>query len=282
MADRGTLLAERLAATRQRTLDLYAPLAHEHLVGQPAAFLSPPLWDLGHIGAYEELWLARRVGGHPALHPELDDVYDAFETPRARRGDVEILDEAAAHRYLATVRERALEALEASDLDDPGRPLLAGGFVFEMVAEHEAQHTETVLQALQVLPAGAYRPPARRADPGGRALRRSRVVRAARRALRHGRAGRGLRLRLRAAAAHPRAGGLRDRPRPGQRGGVARLHAPTAATGAPSCGARRAGRGAPRRTRRRRSTGERDGEGGWLVRYFDEIAPVAPDRPCAT
>ena len=34
-----------------------------------------------------------------------------------------------------------------------------------MVAEHEAQHTETVLQALQMLPAGAYRPPRRRATP---------------------------------------------------------------------------------------------------------------------
>lgn len=165
VADRGTLLAERLAATRERTLELYAPLDHEHLVTQVSALLSPPLWDLGHIGAYEELWLARRVAGDAPLHPDLDDVYDAFETPRPRRGEVEILDEAATHDYLRTVRRRSLEVLEGSELDDPERPLLADGFVFEMVAEHEAQHTETVLQALQMLPAGAYRPPRRRQAP---------------------------------------------------------------------------------------------------------------------
>jgi gamma-glutamyl hercynylcysteine S-oxide synthase len=166
--DRGTLLGERLAAVRERTLELYAPLDHEHLVAQVSELLSPPLWDLGHIGAYEELWLARRVAGDPPLHPELDDVYDAFETPRSRRGGAPILDEASARDYLGAVRGRSLEVLEASDLDDPARPLLRDGFVFEMVAEHEAQHTETVLQALQMLPAGAYRPPRRRTTPPAR------------------------------------------------------------------------------------------------------------------
>ncbi len=165
MVDRGTLLGDRLAAIRQRTLELFAPLGHEHLVTQVSTLMSPPLWDLGHIGAYEELWLARRVAGDAALHPELDDVYDAFETPRQRRGDVEILDEAAAHAYLRAVRERSLEVLEDSDLNDPRTPLLADGFVFEMVAEHEAQHTETVLQALQMLPPGAYPPPRRPRAP---------------------------------------------------------------------------------------------------------------------
>jgi iron(II)-dependent oxidoreductase len=163
--DLGTVLAGRLGATRQRTLDLFAPLAHEYLVGQPDALLSPPLWDLGHIAAYEELWIARRLVGHASLHPALEDVYDAAETPRRVRGQVAILDEAAARRYLEVVRERSLDALAASDLADAADPLAHGGFVFEMVAEHEAQHTETILQALQILPAGAYRPEARRALP---------------------------------------------------------------------------------------------------------------------
>ena len=159
-----TVLAQRLHATRDRTLTLLAPLPHEHLVGQPSALLSPPLWDLGHIAAYEELWLARRLSRHAPLHPTLEDVYDAGETPRRMRGDVAILDEPAARRYLGLVRRRSLEALAACDLDSDD-PLIAGGFVFEMVAQHEAQHTETILQALQMLPPGAYRPPGRGALP---------------------------------------------------------------------------------------------------------------------
>jgi iron(II)-dependent oxidoreductase len=160
-------LAERLQDTRARTLALFAPLPHEHLVRPPSPLLSPPLWDLGHIGAYEELWLARRVAGRPPLHPELDEAYDAFETPRATRGDVRILSEREARDYLDRVRGRSLEALARADLAPDGPPLTAGGFVFEMVAEHEAQHAETVLQALQMLPAGAYLPAGRRPPPPG-------------------------------------------------------------------------------------------------------------------
>jgi iron(II)-dependent oxidoreductase len=147
---------------------LLEPLSPEEMARQADPIMSPPLWDLGHIAAYEELWLVRRLSGAPSLHPDLQDVYDAFETPRSRRGDAPMLDEAAARAYLGAVRERTLEQLARADLSEGADPLTAAGFVFEMVAEHEAQHTETVLQALQMLPAGGYRPPSRRDLPGAR------------------------------------------------------------------------------------------------------------------
>lgn len=165
MDDRQTVLAGRLERTRRRTLELFAPLPAERLGASPSAILSPPLWDLGHIAAYEDLWLARNVAGRPSLHPELQDVYDAFETPRRRRADVAILGESAAYDYLRAVRETSLEVLAATPLDGDDR-LTADGAVFDMVAQHEAQHTETVLQAFQLMPAGAYVPPARRPAPG--------------------------------------------------------------------------------------------------------------------
>ena len=161
----GTMLADRLEATRRRTLDLFAPLPHEHLVRQPSPLLSPPVWDLGHIAAYEELWLVRRIGGRPGLHPELDALYDAAETPRADRGSAPLLPPGEARAFLREVRERALDVLAGSDLGDDADPLTRRGFAFEMVAQHEAQHTETVLQALQMLPAGAYVPERRRTLP---------------------------------------------------------------------------------------------------------------------
>jgi iron(II)-dependent oxidoreductase len=157
-----TALAGRLEATRARTRDLLAPLSAEDMARQHSPLLSPPLWDLGHIAAYEELWLVRRLTGAPSLHPELEDVYDAVETPRAKRSEAPILDGPRAERYLDDVRARALAALAAADLSDDAGPLTAKGFVFDMVAQHEAQHTETVLQCLQMLPAGRYEPPRRR------------------------------------------------------------------------------------------------------------------------
>ena len=164
----GTVIADRLEGTRRRTLDLFAPLPGPHLVRQPSPLLSPPVWDLGHIAAYEELWLVRRIGGRPARHPELDALYDAAETPRRDRGTAPLLPPDAARAFLRDVREASLEVLAASDLGDEAHPLTRRGFAFEMVVEHEAQHTETVLQALQLLPPGAYVPEGRRALPGAR------------------------------------------------------------------------------------------------------------------
>jgi iron(II)-dependent oxidoreductase len=158
-------LAERLTTTRKRTLALYEPLAGGDIARTPDPVMSPPLWDLGHIAAYEELWLACRLTGHTSLHPELQQAYDAFETPRARRTSIRLLNERECRDYLDRVRERSLEALAVVDLDPDGPPLTADGFVFEMVAEHEAQHTETVLQTLQMFGDGTYRPPRRRHLP---------------------------------------------------------------------------------------------------------------------
>ncbi|HLE85644.1 MAG TPA: SUMF1/EgtB/PvdO family nonheme iron enzyme, partial [Thermoanaerobaculia bacterium] len=70
--------------------------------------------------------------------------------------------------YLGRVRERALETLERwAEEGAKGDRLLAGGFAFELVAEHEEQHHETVLQALQVMAEPPYVPALRRKLPPG-------------------------------------------------------------------------------------------------------------------
>jgi iron(II)-dependent oxidoreductase len=51
---------------------------------------------------------------------------------------------------LAEVRERTLEVLDEIELD-PDEPLLADGFVYEMLLAHEHQHNETMLQLLQMV-----------------------------------------------------------------------------------------------------------------------------------
>ena len=53
------------------------------------------------------------------------------------------------------VRARTLEVLDEIDLES-GDPLLAHGFVYEMLLAHEYQHNETMLQLLQMIE--AYEP----------------------------------------------------------------------------------------------------------------------------
>ena len=64
---------------------------------------------------------------------------------------------------------RTLGLLEATDLGESGDALLADGFVYELVLRHEQQHSETILQTLQIMTTEPYEPPARRGSaPAGR------------------------------------------------------------------------------------------------------------------
>jgi len=103
---------EALQETRRRTLALVASVSDEDLERVHSPLMSPLVWDLAHIAAYEDLWLVHRYGDRPLLRDDLAATYDAFETPRAARGDIQLLGPAHAREYLHEVRARALEVIE--------------------------------------------------------------------------------------------------------------------------------------------------------------------------
>ena len=63
-----------LAGVRARTLALVSALSEAQLTRVHSPIMSPLVWDLGHIAAYEDLWLAHRYGELALLRPELADV----------------------------------------------------------------------------------------------------------------------------------------------------------------------------------------------------------------
>src|ERR687898_3244122 len=121
--------ADALAEARERTLALVAPLSDADVESQHTEIMSPLAWDLAHIAAYEELWLVHRHGGQPLSRPELAAMYDAFETPRAVRGDLPLLDREQALQYLADVRDRTLDVLAERGAGN--------GQLIELVLRHE-------------------------------------------------------------------------------------------------------------------------------------------------
>jgi gamma-glutamyl hercynylcysteine S-oxide synthase len=148
-------LTDALAEGRARTLALVEAVSDADVETQHTELMSPLVWDLAHIAAYEELWLVHRHAGEPLSHPELSAMYDAFETPRAVRGDLPLLDRAQALDYLEDVRRRV-----------PG----GESFIHELVLRHEQQHGETMLQAIELArlsPAPAVPRALLPAAPGG-------------------------------------------------------------------------------------------------------------------
>ncbi len=162
MTDTDTIrrtLAAHLEGARQHTRALLAPLSDDHVHGQVVDHLSPLVWDVGHIGNVEELWLLRHLEGRAPADTALDQLYNAFDQPRPVRGSLPLLPRVEALAYLDEVRGEVLACLDRLDVrsDDPH---LADGAVHRMIVQHEQQHQETMLQAIGIRPELAYAPAA--------------------------------------------------------------------------------------------------------------------------
>lgn len=158
-------VVEALEDARGRTLALVASVSDDDLERVHSPLMSPLVWDLAHIAAYEDLWLVHRYGERPLHREGLAAMYDAFETPRAVRGDLPLLGPGQAREYLAEIRARTLEVIDERGIGD--------GTLHEMVLRHEHQHDETMLQTLMLAHLDGYSLSGRRDPPAPGASRRS-------------------------------------------------------------------------------------------------------------
>jgi len=144
-----TRIVADLERARARTRGLTDVLDDAELVRQHSRLMSPLVWDLAHIGNQEELWLLRDIGGREPILPEtVDQLYDAFQHPRADRPSLPLLDPGESRSYVVDVRSKVLDLIERTPLR--GRRLTERGFVFGMIAQHEQQHAETMLATHQL------------------------------------------------------------------------------------------------------------------------------------
>ncbi len=168
-SDARETLVQQLEEARERTRLLLGPVSEEDLTAQHDRIMSPLIWDYGHIGNYEELWLLQKARGKTLSKRELYDMYDASLHPREERPSLELLNREDADLYLDAVRKAVLETLEGANFDGDD-PLLKDGFVYNMILQHEAQHNETMLQTLQLKRGTTYEPKASIELPAGRPI----------------------------------------------------------------------------------------------------------------
>jgi iron(II)-dependent oxidoreductase len=153
-----------LTEARARTLLLLDSLTEEDLRLQHDPLMSPIVWDLAHIGHFEEVWLRENLRSVDSGSAGLRGIYNPFENPRATRDGLELPTISECRDYLAAVRRAVLEELDALPMTN-ATPLLAEGFVFRMVLQHEYQHNETILQTLQLKQGDSYPAPRQLAGP---------------------------------------------------------------------------------------------------------------------
>jgi iron(II)-dependent oxidoreductase len=158
-----TTIARLLMEARERTLALISTVSEDDLRKQHDPLMGPILWDLGHIGHFEELWLDRNLDGKVEF-VEMPGMYNPFEHPRRVRGGLPLPTLSGTLASMAEIRERVMERLECVDLGSED-PLLRDGYVYQLVLQHEYQHNETMLQTLQLKTGAPYAPAQRREAP---------------------------------------------------------------------------------------------------------------------
>ena len=83
-----SVLREMLLAARARTLLLAEDLNGERLLGPQLSIVNPPLWEIGHVGWFQEHWCLRyQRGGALAssILDHADDLYNSATVPHATR-----------------------------------------------------------------------------------------------------------------------------------------------------------------------------------------------------
>jgi iron(II)-dependent oxidoreductase len=122
------LLSLALMDARNHTLHLLgryeAALGADDFEVPLLAELNPPLWELGHVGWYQEWWLARNVQRHRGAslrsaccpsgfhRARADTCGDPSRAQHAHRWELELPDFGSIKTYLLDTLETSLELLE--------------------------------------------------------------------------------------------------------------------------------------------------------------------------
>jgi gamma-glutamyl hercynylcysteine S-oxide synthase len=155
-------LAKELVRVRGMTLDLFHAYETAGVLDVPRGDeFNPPLWELGHIGWFQQWWIGRNQQRHrgtacepdharlPCPHLTLaswgDDWYNSSTMPHAQRWDLPLLPPQAAKDYLGCTLEQTLQCLaKAGDGDEDL-------YFYRLVLLHEAMHFEAGVYMAQAL-----------------------------------------------------------------------------------------------------------------------------------
>ena len=139
-------LSVALRDARDYTLALYAHLTPEQVRLPYLRCVNPPLWEMAHVGWFQEFWCLRYRQSREPLPSRLancDPILNSAIIPHAERWNLPQLTPEVVRAFLQRGFDDTLEALEHSDEDRR--------YFFTLALYHEDMHAEAMLMTLQTL-----------------------------------------------------------------------------------------------------------------------------------
>ena len=159
-ADR-ELLSLALMDARNHTLHLFSQyqkaLGAVNFAVPMLATLNPPMWELGHVGWFQEWWIARnmqRASGerceptHTRLasnEPNADRWWDSTRVEHASRWALDLPDADSTRSYLLDTLESTLDLLHKTESSDDAL------YFYRLCLFHEDMHGEAMVHMAQTL-----------------------------------------------------------------------------------------------------------------------------------
>lgn len=156
------VLAAQLVRVRGITIEIFDAYEAAGALDVPQGEeFNPPLWELGHIGWFQQWWVGRNQQRHlgaacdpehprlPCPHLELashgDDWYNSSTMPHMQRWDLPLLSPHDAKDFLQATLAQTLQCLAQAGRGDDDL------YFFRLVLLHEAMHIEAAVYMAQAL-----------------------------------------------------------------------------------------------------------------------------------
>lgn len=140
------MLAEDLLDSRERTARVTSALRNERLLGPKLSIVNPPLWEIGHVGWFQERWCLRlREDGSlsGSILPGADALYDSSAVAHDTRWDLPLPPLSSTLKYLAEVLAAVLDRIDR----EPENESLA--YYVRLATFHEDMHAEAFYYTCQ-------------------------------------------------------------------------------------------------------------------------------------
>ena len=138
-------LIAALTDARRFELELFEGLTDSQLLGEKGHFLEPPIWEIGHVGWFQEYWILRHLDRAEPLLPGSDGIYDSFNVSYRLRWDHPYPSRTETLNYIARVLERAVGRLDSRE------PTADERYFYTLAALHEGMHAENLTLIHQTL-----------------------------------------------------------------------------------------------------------------------------------
>jgi iron(II)-dependent oxidoreductase len=140
-------LSSDLVASRDHFTRITAALSGERLLGPKLDIVNPPLWEVGHIGWFQEHWCLRWDGrlSRPSILEGADGLYDSSNVAHDTRWGLPLPSLEKTRWYLKEVLERTLNRL----VREPDNEHLR--YFVRLATLHEDMHAEALHYTHQTL-----------------------------------------------------------------------------------------------------------------------------------